>query len=531
MAIDFSNQRILIVDSSGNMRATLSDMLRSIGFTNMDVRTMSRSVLDTIENQYYNIILIAHSDTDTYTGLQLLEEARYREIARPTTSWVLMTGDASQRSLLFALEEEPDEIIIKPFSMDDLRHRLGILCRLREALEPIERVLERNAPNRAIQLCDSLFDKSHAYYYQAQFIKGKLLLETEQPSLAEKVFDRLYWRDKNTKAGFYLAKCWYLEGKLVEAQSLLENLIKESPLLLAAHDLLSLVHEVQGHLEDAKSLLVDAARRSPTVIHRQMEAGRVLVRTGNLEQAHTAYKKSIDLGESSCRASTKAYLNLANVQRKQMESQDSHARYKTLAAIESLLNKAQKRFPNDDVLKVQSAMFMSRVYEDIEIEDDAKDAREKAASLVEKHGLSIDLESVMGPVFEPFIPIAPEPTDVISVKQTGGDPAASAKVNRMGIRNYLAGKPGQAIRFFVSAFEQDSQNVFALLNLAQLFLEAARDTPSLSTERIKMFDRYLKLAARLPLEEEAKDKYQQLSMLRDVDLTHLPEGPLADLLK
>lgn len=530
MAIGFDQQRILIVDSSGIMRATLRDMLRNIGFTKVDVMTMSRAVLDTIENQNFNIVLIAHNDTDSYTGLQLLEEARFRGIAKPTTSWVLMTGDTSQQSLLSALEEEPDEIIIKPFSMDDLRQRLTVLCRRRQALEPIERVLARNAPNRAIQLCDSLFDKSHAYYNQAQFIKGKLLIETEQPSLAEKIFDRLYWRDKNTKAGLYLAKCWYLEGKLVEAQSLLENLIKESPLLLAAYDLLSLVHEVQGHLEDAKSLLVEAVRRSPSVIHRQMESGRVLMRIGSLEQAQNAYRKSIDLGERSCRARPDAYLNLANVHRKQMESQEAAARNKTLAGIDLILSKGQKRFPDNPTFEVHSALLMSKIYEDIEDIEEAQHFKEKAQELVFKHNLTLELDAAMESIIEPFIPAPPESSIDMSVHPVG-DSVMSAKVNRMGIRNYLAGKPGQAIRFFVSAFEQDAQNVSALLNLAQLFLEAARDNPSRSDERIKMFDRYLKLVQRLPLEDDAQGKYQQMLIFRDVEIANLPEGPLAELLK
>lgn len=531
-SLNYSEQRLLLVDSSGNMRATLKDMLGRLGFTQVKTLTMSERVLDVLETEDFDIVLIGHNIHDSYSGLQLLEEARYRELMKPTCSWVLMTSDSSQQALLFALEEEPDEVLIKPFSVEELRQRLDQLSKKRLLLEPIERAIARKAPNRAIQLCDSLFEKSHPYYAQVQLLKAQLMIEQAQYPQAEAILETYYWRDKNLRSGFFLAKCWYQMGKIVQAQTLLENLIKDHPLLVPAYDLLALVHEVQGHLEDAKEILQQGLRRSPLVIQRQMDMGRIFTRTGQLDQAASAYRRSVSLGEHSCQAKPEAYLRLANVQRMQLEGQNEREQQRAAQEIDRLLTKAKRQFPKDPALKVESVMLMSKVYEDLHDEEQAKSLLESAESIAAEYDLVLDLEQTLGALIEVPVPVAPEyQGDDAEKAIPHGDPVMSAKVNRIGVRNYLAGKPGQAIRYFTMAFEQDKGNPAALLNLAQLFLEAARDNPERSNERLKMFDRYLRLAERLPLDPEAEQKLQQLKLFRGGETTNLPVGALSNLLK
>lgn len=530
MPIDYSKQRILLLDSSGNMRATLKDMLGRMGFSQVNALPLSRSIFAEFENAQYDIVLISHNATDAYTGLQFLEEARFRGLMGPLASWVLMSGDSSQQSLLFAVEEEPDDVLIKPFSTEELRQRLDILCRRRLALEPIARAIARNAPNRAIQLCDTEFDKSHTYYDHAQLLKARLLLEQEQYAEAEPIFNKYYWRDKALRPGYMLAQCWFHQGRLVEAQSLLEAIIREHHLMIAAYDLLSRVHEVQGHLEDAKNVLMEAVRRSPLVIRRQMEVGRVLTRTENLDQAQAAYRKSIHLGETSCHAKPEAFLQLANVQRLKLKYQSREEQKKSAKDIEQVLSQAVKRFPDNPVLETQSALMMATVCDDIQAPDLADQHRAMAEKIIKENDLVLDLDETLDAMLEPAVPAAPEYQDK-GVVESKADPVMSAKVNRIGVRHYLAGKHGQAIRYFGSAFEHDSSNGLALLNLAQLFLEAARDNPERSDDRLKMFDRYLRLAQRLELTPEAKVKLEQLVSLSQMGLADLPKGPLTELLK
>ncbi len=530
--IDYSSQRILLIDSSGNLRSTIKSMLESIGYQQVRAISISERVLDVIEENEFDIILLGHNVHDRYSGLQLLEEARFRDLIRPTCSWVLMSSDPSQQSMLFAIEAQPDDVLIKPFTMDELRHRLDSLCRQRAALAPIEKAMERKAPNRAIKLCESLLNQADPNYDRAQLLKGRLLLETGQFDRAEPVFERYYWQGEDPKSGYYLAECQFHLGKLGEAQQLLESMVAEQPLFISAYDLLARVYEARGNLEQAQQVLQNAVSRSPLVIQRQLELGRVATHNRQLDIAEQAYRKSVNLGEHSCQATPESFLRLANVQRLQLKDAEQGQQQNLVVEIDSLLSKARRRYSGDPRLAVQSQLLMARVHEDLGQNEQASACLEQAQQRAEAADIDSDMEQLRQQALAEQPPKRQRPAEQQPVEALMvNDPATSARVNRIGVRNYLAGKPAQAMRYFGMAFEHDNGNASALLNLAQLFLEAARDTPSRSEERIKMFRRYLRLAQRLSLSATQQHKFKQLNEFSTMILRSLPEGPLGNLLK
>lgn len=532
--VDLSEKSVLLIDSSGNLRSTVKTMLQSMGFGSVDTLSIAPRVLDQIAENDYDIVLLGHNVHDKYSGLQLFEEARYKGLIKPTCSWVLMSSDASQQSVLFAIEIEPDELLTKPFTLDALSKRLHSLCQRRALLEPIERAIERKAVNRAIRLCDTVLSSSDPNFHQAQLIKGRLLKEQQRYAEARDVLDHCYSNTGGLYVGYMLAECQFHLGELDAAEQLLKSLIDKHPLLIPAYDLQAKVSEARGDLAAAQKQLQMGVSESPLSIQRQMELGRLSVRANNLDQAEKAYRRCIHLGESSCLDSAIPYFKLVNVQRLQVESSQGHERQDKLDDIEQLLERADSRFHRDPQVRVQSQLIRAKVNETLGDADTAQRCYERALAHAESYGLSLDLEQMRAQLLDestPALPASPSTETEQEAPKSKHDPAMSAKVNRIGVRNYLADKPGQAIRYFGLAFEYDPTNARALLNLSQLFLEAARDTPSKRDERMKMFQRYSRLAQRLPLAGDELRKDQQLRQLAEKSLDQLPEGPLAALLK
>jgi flagellar motor component MotA len=89
----------------------------------------------------------------------------------------------------------------------------------------------------------------------------------------------------------------------------------------------------------------------------------------------------------------------------------------------------------------------------------------------------------------------------------------------------------QAIRYFGLAIEYDSKNSKALLNLAQLFLESARQQSARRDERLKMVSRYLRLTDRMALNELESQKQALLKRFMSQPLEKMPEGSLGPLLR
>ncbi len=558
--LEIASKRLLLIESSGSFRTTLKAMLNSIGFSLIDEARPDRDgLLEMIGDGSFDIILLSHNVNDRVSGLQLLEEARFKGIMKPTASWVLMSSDASQETVLYAIESRPDEVLTKPFSLDDLRRRLYRLCQLRSALEPIDRAIERGALQRAVKLCDTLVPRGSPHYAHAQQVKGQLLVELNDYEPALKLFERYYWEKREMRHGYMMALCYYQLGQFEQAEELLSGLIKDHELLIPAYELMAKVKEARGQVVEARRWLQDAVSRSPRSLPRQMELARMATREGDLDVAEHAYRKAVELGRTSCYDSPDSYLGLANIKRQQVTGSQGHEQQQRLVEAENWLKRGAKRFRSNKAYSVRSLLLKSRLCQDLGRDKEAEGYLEEAGRLNHNLEKPLDLTReqrvVTGELQEvPLLPVLkPKPKPVqqetapkaparlpaqaqermptAAVQPAANDPQMSAKVNRIGVRNYIAGQGGQAAKYFSLAIEYDAGNVFALLNLAQLSLEVARDNPTRSEKRLLMCQRYLHLVEHRLQDPLAQAKHKRLVSLLAQPLEDLPRGSLGPLLK
>lgn len=528
--IDYSDKNVLLVDSSGNMRSTIFYMLRELGVQNLRATTVSDRVLDMIREEAFDIILLGHNSSDMVSGAQILEEARYRGYIRPTAGWIFMTSDASQELVLHAIESRPDFLLTKPFSVDELKQRLDQLVLRKRTLFPVEQAIEIGDLKAAIEACRDI-PASDPCYEQAMRLRARCLIDLGQVRQACEELERQYWKDEDKDTGLLLAEALCLLDRLSEAEELLNTLIESHPLLIAAFDLLAKVHERNGLLHDARETLKEATQKAPLGIPRQMELGRVATQSKALETAEGAYKRSIMLSRRSCFRSPEPFLCLANVRRLEMQGADARRSIELRNEFDALLNNAEYNFPKDPVLKVKSALLRGKMASDLGEEEDANRFQNEAQryNLALNNPLDLAREELVlsgdkVPVLEP------EPVGQ-SHPEVRRDNEMAAKVNRLGIKHYMAGKLSQATRYFGLAMEYDPGYAVAVLNLAQLYLESARDNENRRDDRLKMVDRYLRLAQQLPLDVVLKQRAEAFKELRQHPVELLPSGSLAVLLR
>lgn len=534
--IDYSDKNVLLIDSSGNLRSTIYYMLRELGVKNLRTTTVNDKVLALIEEEPCDIILLGHNSSDAVSGMQLLEEARFRGYIRPTAGWIFMTSDASQELVLHAIDCRPDDLLTRPFSIDELKTRLDHLVLRKQVLRPVEQSIEAGDLEGAVLACDDIprHDPNSDY---ARRLKATLLIELGRADEAYAVLEPIFWQAPDKDTGLCMAQALIGMGRLGEAGELLDGLIENYPLLIAAYDLRAQVYERSGDLEQARETLREATAKAPLGIPRQMELGRVATQTRVLELAEGAYRKSIVLGRRSCYRSPEPYLRLANIRRLEMKGADPRRQIELRNDLDAILNSAEHNFPRDPALKVKTALLRAHASEELGQLDEARRLNEEASRRNAALGQPLQLERerlrLSGdplPILEPEP--EPEPDQAgASARSMRRDPEMSDKVNRLGVKHYLADKRSQAIRYFGLAIEYDPGNVSALLNLAQLFLEAARDQENKREERLKMVDRYLRLTDRLPLEAVEKLRQSQLKTFRRMPLSELPEGSLGVLLR
>lgn len=530
--VDYSDKQVLLIESSGNMRSTIFYMLRSLGVVNLKAITINDRVMTEISENNYDVILLGHNVSDSVTGIQILEECRFRGFIKSSACWIFMTSDASQEVVLHAIDSRPDDLIMKPFSVDELKHRLDNLLYRKSIFKPVDEALEIGDLPSAINYCKHNFASYDPEYDEAQLILSRLLLQFQRAEQSSKVAERQYWKTHDKDVGIVWAEALFQQDKLKEAVSLLLQLIEEYPLFIAAYDLLSRVHERSGDLNRARDITADATQKSPMGIPRQMELGRLATQTDQLEMAGGAYKKSINLGRHSCYRSPDPYLRLANVKRLEMKSASEGLVTELYNEFEKTLAQAQLTFPNDPQLQVRSALLKSEMYHQLGESEEANKCTRQAQLANSELEQPLDLDRELLSVTGDVVPILEPQTENPAVSQKRKhDPEMSVKVNRLGVKHYLAGKMPQALKYFGLATEYDSSNAGALLNLAQLFLESARDSHDKRAERLKMVKRYLKLSERFALEGIELDKQHQLQRYLSLDIARLPEGSLGNLIR
>ncbi|MDO6562665.1 response regulator [Amphritea sp. 1_MG-2023] len=532
--IDYSEKHVLLIDSSGNMRATIYYMLRELGINNVKAVTINKKVIPLIAQSDFDIILLGHNASDSVTGIQILEEARFRGYIKPSAAWVCMTSDSSQEVVLHAIDSHPDDLISKPFSIEELKYRLDQIMRRKQALRPVDLAIESDAKYQALQICEALIDRQHPEYNHLQKVRGSLLLDLGEYEKARELLDSIYWQSRDKEAGLYLCRAYCGLDDLSAAEQLLQELITDNPLLIAAYDLLAVVHEKMGDLVQARETLKEATTRAPLAVPRQMELGRVAVQTQALDLAKGAYRRSISLGQHSCYRSAEPYLKLANLRRMEVKSSDVATREQIDREIDGLLINARKQFPADRQAEVRAFLIRSQLAEDLG-DDQEKERFLRDAKLINReleNPIDLDREQLVMsgealPVLEKAQPIAHQ--EDAEVKQL--NPDMSDKANRLGIKHYLSGKLGLAIKSFGAAVDFDFNNHAAVLNLAQLFLETARDDHERREGRLKMVDRYLNLIELTVMPPELNDKRRLLQKYRTLPLDQLPPSSLGPLLK
>ncbi|WP_151670539.1 response regulator [Nitrincola schmidtii] len=529
--ITYADKHVLLIESSGNMRATIVQMLRQLGVANIKPVTVNARVLEIIQEERFDIVLLGHNASDKVTGIQLLEEARYRNYMRPSTGWIFMTSDASQQVILHAIDSNPDYLLTKPFTVEELKHRIDALIVRKQLLKDVDEAVERGDLKTALSACDQVSVTDPSYDF-AQRYKGRLLLQLKRADEALNLLQERYWQNSDKDTGLLIAQALLALKQADAAIQQLQELIENHPLLVPALDLLAQAYEMNGDLQQARDVLHEAARKSPLGIPRQMELGRIATQTRTLNLAEGAFKRSIVLGRSSCYKSPEPYLRLANIRRLEMQDADKDKQIELHNDLDALLNHAQFSFPKDESLKVKSLLIRSQTYKDLGKQVKADGLQREAEKLNAQLPEPIDLAREAILLSGDAVPVLEEMPEQTEAKtRLPYDEVLSDKMNRMAIRHYMAGKYIQAMRCLNMAAEYNPTNTAAILNLAQLYLEIARDQQERREERLTMVKRFIKLSLKMQLSEIAQIRQHELVDHLRKPIDSLPKGSLGVLLR
>jgi two-component system, chemotaxis family, chemotaxis protein CheY len=121
MAVD-KNMQILIVDDYKTMLRIIGNLLKQLGFSNIDEATDGGMALGKLREKSYGLV-ISDWNMEPMTGLQLLKEVRADEKLK-TTPFIMITAESKTENVVTAKAAGVNNYIVKPFNAETLKKKL-----------------------------------------------------------------------------------------------------------------------------------------------------------------------------------------------------------------------------------------------------------------------------------------------------------------------------------------------------------------------------------------------------------------------
>jgi two-component system chemotaxis response regulator CheY len=121
MAVD-KNMAVLIVDDYKTMLRIIRNLLRQIGFNNVDEASDGATALQKLRRDTFGLV-ISDWNMEPMTGLQLLKEVRADEKLRGTP-FIMVTAESKTENVIAAKKAGVNNYIVKPFNAATLKSKM-----------------------------------------------------------------------------------------------------------------------------------------------------------------------------------------------------------------------------------------------------------------------------------------------------------------------------------------------------------------------------------------------------------------------
>jgi len=122
MAVDMT-MPILVVDDYKTMVRIIKNLLKQLGFTNLDDAADGTEALDKLRKQSFGLV-ISDWNMEPMTGFELLREVRADEKLK-ATPFIMVTAESKTENVIAAKKAGVNNYIVKPFNAGTLKSKMS----------------------------------------------------------------------------------------------------------------------------------------------------------------------------------------------------------------------------------------------------------------------------------------------------------------------------------------------------------------------------------------------------------------------
>ncbi len=121
MQLDLS-MRVLVVDDYNTMIRIIRNLLKQLGFENIDDASDGTAALAKLRENQYGLV-ISDWNMEPMTGYDLLKEVR-ADPALTTTPFIMVTAESKTENVVAAKKAGVSNYIVKPFNAQTLKAKI-----------------------------------------------------------------------------------------------------------------------------------------------------------------------------------------------------------------------------------------------------------------------------------------------------------------------------------------------------------------------------------------------------------------------
>jgi len=119
------NMKILVVDDFSTMRRIIKNILREIGYNNVDEADDGATALEKLKSAKFDFV-VTDWNMPNMPGIELLKAIRQDDVLKDTPV-LMVTAEAAKENVVTAVAAGVNNYIVKPFTAAALKERIDII--------------------------------------------------------------------------------------------------------------------------------------------------------------------------------------------------------------------------------------------------------------------------------------------------------------------------------------------------------------------------------------------------------------------
>jgi two-component system chemotaxis response regulator CheY len=122
MAVDMK-MKFLVVDDYNTMQRILTNLLKQLGFTNVDAASDGQQALGMLKDDNFDFV-ISDWNMEPMTGIELLREVRGSDDLKHLP-FIMITAESKTENVVAAKQAGVSNYIVKPFNAETLKGKIA----------------------------------------------------------------------------------------------------------------------------------------------------------------------------------------------------------------------------------------------------------------------------------------------------------------------------------------------------------------------------------------------------------------------